>query len=66
MGGVGGGGILKVVGRGGMCFHFLDGLTLMGVSSGFRFCVGGSSVKGNATLRQYWNLLAKMGIMEGC
>ena len=37
----------------------------MGLSSGLDSLVRGNLVRCSATPRQYWNLLAKMGIMEG-
>lgn len=50
------GGIFKVVGGVKMCFHFLDKLTLMGVTTRFRFCVSGKFVRCNEASSQYLNL----------
>ena len=51
--------------RGGVFVHLLDRLTLACVSSGLGFCVEGSSVRCNATSRQYCNCFVKVGIVEG-
>lgn len=48
-----------------MSFHFLDTMTLVDVLNGLGFCVKGSSVRCNVHLRQFLNLLVKMGIIEG-
>ena len=42
-----------------MCFHFLDTLTLMGVSNGVGLCLRGKFARCNAALRRYLNLLKK-------
>ena len=42
-----------------MCFHFLDELTLVGVSNGVGLCVRGKFGRCNAALKQDLNLLAK-------
>ena len=54
----------KVVGGGKMCFHFLNKLTLMGVTIQFRFCVSHQFVRCNEALSQYLFILAKMEMME--
>lgn len=48
-----------------MCFHLLDRLTFVGVSIGMGFYVKGKSMRCSVALKQYLNLSAKMGIMEG-
>jgi hypothetical protein len=49
-----------------MCSHFLERLTLVGVTIGMGFCVSGSYVRCNVASRQYLNLSSKIGIMEDC
>ena len=46
---MGGGGKFKVVGGGGVCFHFFNRLILVGVTIGLGFCVSGKSVRCKVT-----------------
>lgn len=47
-------------------FPFFWGwMTVVSVSNGVGFCVKNTFVTCNVALRQYLNVLAKMGIMDG-